>query len=97
MRIGIHIGSVTAGITGTNIVRYDIYGPDVTVANLMESEGESGKVNVSETVKNLLEEHEKGKWSFVYNKQAAATFYYNGTNEVYHYNCYFIEKQPDSL
>lgn len=40
LRIGIHIGEVIAGITGTNIVRYDIYGPDVLVANKMESGGE---------------------------------------------------------
>ena len=55
MRIGLHTGNITAGITGTNIVRYDIYGPDVTVANLMESEGEAGKVNVSEVSKKILE------------------------------------------
>lgn len=39
MRIGIHTGTVIAGITGTNIVRYDIYGPDVLIANKMESGG----------------------------------------------------------
>ena len=57
MRIGLHTGSVTAGVTGTNIVRYDIYGPDVTVANLMESEGEAGRVNISESSKNILEQN----------------------------------------
>ena len=91
MRIGIHIGSVTAGITGSNIVRYDIYGPDVSVANLMESEGFPGKVNVSEDVKKLLEEHDQGMWSFVYNKEVTATFQYTGKNEVFHYNCYFVD------
>jgi phospholipid-translocating ATPase len=39
MRIGIHTGEVIAGITGTNIVRYDIYGPDQLIANKMESGG----------------------------------------------------------
>ena len=33
MRIGIHIGDIVAGVTGTHIVRYDIYGSDVSVAN----------------------------------------------------------------
>ena len=29
---------------GTDIVRYDIYGSDVNIANKMESNGEKGKV-----------------------------------------------------
>ena len=32
MRIGIHAGTIIVGVTGSNIVRYDIYGPDVMVA-----------------------------------------------------------------
>ena len=32
-------GKVIGGIIGTNIVRYDIYGPDVMIANKMESNG----------------------------------------------------------
>jgi len=39
MRIGVHTGIVIAGVTGTQIVRYDIYGPDVLIANKMESQG----------------------------------------------------------
>lgn len=33
MRIGIHTGTVIGGITGTDIVRYDLYGTDVMIAN----------------------------------------------------------------
>jgi class 3 adenylate cyclase len=33
MRIGIHTGTIIGGIVGTEIVRYDIYGSDVVVAN----------------------------------------------------------------
>lgn len=33
MRIGAHTGSIIGGIVGTEIVRYDIYGSDVVVAN----------------------------------------------------------------
>ena len=40
---------------GTDIVRYDIYGTDVLIANKMESNGEAGKVNVSEATKKILE------------------------------------------
>ena len=33
MRIGIHTGTIIGGIIGTEIVRYDIYGSDVMIAN----------------------------------------------------------------
>lgn len=39
MRIGVHTGSIIGGVLGTDIVRYDIYGPDVLIANKMESKG----------------------------------------------------------
>ena len=55
MRIGVHCGDVVAGITGSRLVRYDIYGPDVLIANKMESSGKEGRVNVSAAVKALLE------------------------------------------
>ena len=48
MRIGIHIGNIQTGVTGTNIVRFDFYGLDVMIANTMESEGVRGRINVSE-------------------------------------------------
>jgi class 3 adenylate cyclase len=54
MRIGIHTGKIVAGIIGTKIVRYDIFGGDVLVANKMESHGLAGKVVVSEETKRLL-------------------------------------------
>lgn len=44
MRIGIHFGSIIGGIIGTDIVRYDIYGDDVLIANKMESSGTKGKI-----------------------------------------------------
>ena len=56
MRIGIHTGDAFGGITGTNIVRYDIYGKDVMIANKMESNGIAGKIAISEKTKELLEE-----------------------------------------
>lgn len=54
MRIGIHTGDVIAGITGKSIVRYDIYGNDVYIANMMESNGMSGEIAVSKTTMNLV-------------------------------------------
>lgn len=63
MRIGVHTGKVLGGVVGTDVVRYDIYGEDVTIANLMESSGsvfilfifQEGKMLVSEHTKNLIE------------------------------------------
>ncbi|CAD8049608.1 unnamed protein product [Paramecium sonneborni] len=55
MRIGVHTGKVLGGVVGTDVVRYDIYGEDVTIANLMESSGSEGKMLVSEHTKNLIE------------------------------------------
>jgi class 3 adenylate cyclase len=72
MRIGIHTGEVIAGITGTNIVRYDIYGPDVLISNKMESGGMAGKINVSDVTMGLLEKFLPGKFTFEFNKEIAA-------------------------
>ncbi|CAD8179034.1 unnamed protein product [Paramecium octaurelia] len=64
MRIGIHTGQVTGGIIGTDIVRYDIYGKDVSIANKMESSGEEGRVQVSQTTKQMIERAEKHPFKF---------------------------------
>ena len=44
MRIGIHTGRVIGGVIGTDIVRYDVYGSVVVIANKMESNGEKGRI-----------------------------------------------------
>jgi len=54
MRIGIHTGSVVAGIVGTLKFQYDIWGDAVNVASRMESNGEVGEVNVSSQTYDLL-------------------------------------------
>lgn len=54
MRIGIHTGRIVAGIIGTKIVRYDIFGSDVLIANKMESNGLPGEVVVSEDTKKTI-------------------------------------------
>ncbi len=48
MIIIIEKGSIVGGIVGTSIVRYDIYGQDVSIANKMESGGVEGHIMVSE-------------------------------------------------
>merc|ERR1719329_454310 len=56
MRIGIHTGKVVAGIIGSKVVRYDIFGEGVLIANKMESNGLPGQVCVSEETRALLEQ-----------------------------------------
>ncbi|CAG9325163.1 unnamed protein product [Blepharisma stoltei] len=71
MRIGIHTGNIIGGIAGTNIVRYDIYGRDVLIANKMESNGISGKIAVSEATKNLIENYRPGFFKFKLHKEVS--------------------------
>ena len=54
MRIGIHTGKVVAGIIGSKVVRYDIFGEGVLIANKMESNGAPGKVCVSDETRKIL-------------------------------------------
>ena len=69
MRIGIHTGEVVGGITGTNIVRYDIYGPDVMIANKIESNGVPGSIAVSEVTKSFLENCAPERFKFTEHKE----------------------------
>jgi len=72
MRIGLHLGEVIAGITGTNIVRYDIYGPDVLIANKMESGGQPGRINVSDVVRYHVETKHPHKYTYEFNSEISA-------------------------
>ncbi len=49
VRIGVHTGSVVAGIVGVKKYAYDIWGDTVNTASRLESSGSAGKVNISET------------------------------------------------
>jgi class 3 adenylate cyclase len=59
---------VIAGIIGTKVVRYDIFGSDVLIANKMESGGAEGSICVSEDTKLLLESEEDSPFDFEPNK-----------------------------
>ncbi len=54
IRIGIHAGPVVAGVIGTRKFAYDLWGDTVNVASRMESQGEAGKIQVTETIYRRL-------------------------------------------
>jgi adenylate cyclase 9 len=54
MRVGVHTGSVLCGLVGTRRFKFDVWSHDVTLANMMESEGEADKVHVSDDTKKFI-------------------------------------------
>lgn len=56
IRIGVHSGSVVAGIVGIKKFAYDIWGDTVNTAARMEQSGEAGKVNISEITHQLVKD-----------------------------------------
>ena len=56
LRIGIHTGSVIAGVIGKHKFVYDIWGDAVNIASRMESAGEEWKVNVSDQTYLLIKD-----------------------------------------
>ncbi|MEQ8908413.1 MAG: adenylate/guanylate cyclase domain-containing protein [Vicingaceae bacterium] len=56
LRIGLHSGDLIAGVVGIKRFAYDIWGDTVNVAAHMESSGEIGKVNISETTYEAIAE-----------------------------------------
>jgi class 3 adenylate cyclase len=54
VRVGIHTGSVVAGVIGEKKFVYDLWGDTVNTASRMESHGEAGKIHVTEEVYRAL-------------------------------------------
>jgi adenylate cyclase len=57
LRIGIHIGPIVAGVVGKKKYAYDIWGDTVNIASRMESSSEPGRVNISSSLHNIVEDH----------------------------------------
>jgi len=57
LRIGIHTGSVIAGVIGKRKFAYDIWGDTVNIASRMETASEPGKVNISQTTYSYIKDY----------------------------------------
>src|SRR5829696_10227829 len=77
IRIGIHTGSVVAGIVGIRKFAYDIWGDTVNIASRMESSGQEGKINISGSTFELV----KDKFSCVHRGKIEAK--HKGEIEMY--------------
>lgn len=56
LRIGINSGPVIAGVIGTKKFIYDIWGDAVNIASRMESQGMTGRIQVSEATHEYLKD-----------------------------------------
>ncbi|NEO88168.1 MAG: adenylate/guanylate cyclase domain-containing protein [Spirulina sp. SIO3F2] len=56
LRIGIHTGSVVAGVIGLKKFAYDLWGDTVNTASRMESHGVPGRIQVTEEVYAVLKD-----------------------------------------
>ncbi|EGR32965.1 hypothetical protein IMG5_065330 [Ichthyophthirius multifiliis] len=91
MRIGIHTGKkIIGGILGTHVVRYDVYGNDIRIANKMESSGEPAKVMISQSTKDWIEKEQNHNYSIVWAKEVQIKSKGKSTEII---QSYFINKK----
>lgn len=57
MRIGIHSGSIIAGVVGKKKFNYDIWGSTVILASRLEEVGEPEKINISATTCDQVQDY----------------------------------------
>jgi len=88
IRIGIHSGPVVAGVVGEEKFAFDIWGDTVNTASRMETNSESGKINISKETMDLLQS--SGDYSFTYRGKIKA----KNKGEI---DMYFIEENQTTL
>jgi len=83
MRLGIHAGPIVAGIVGVKKFQYDVWGDTVNTASRVESNGMTGKVNISESLYNLIKHEDCFQFEY------RGNIYAKGKGEI---KMYFVEK-----
>ncbi len=54
MRVGIHSGTIVAGVVGKKKFAYDLFGDTINTASRIESAGVAGKINISSSTYELV-------------------------------------------
>jgi adenylate cyclase len=80
IRIGIHTGTVVAGVVGQKKLSYDIWGDTVNTASRMESSGEAGRINISGTTYEFVKDF------FICEYRGKMPVKYKGELEMYFVN-----------
>lgn len=96
VRVGINSGAVIAGVVGQKKFAYDIWGDTVNVAARMESNADSGHINVSEETYYLIKDFINCEYRgeiYVKNKGMMKMFYVTGLGE----NCEATEPYKQAV
>lgn len=87
IRIGINTGSVVAGVIGLTKFAYDLWGDAVNIASRMESSGEPGRIQVTETTYQKLfnfYEFEPRGMTYIKGKGEMMTYWLLGEKNLIH-------------